>query len=261
MKATKIILQCGLMIGFGTIYAQSSIKFQEKTHDFGYVLEGIQASHTFKFENNGEDTLLLSEVRPSCGCTTPNWPRQGIVSGDNSEIHVSYNSQGRVGTFDKSIHVASNAKEGDLDLKIKGVVISKNDLPTDSMKLASKSKSASLVFEKSTFNLGKLERSKSSTQEVVVKNTGSSIIKIKSASSGCSCVNIDVNLELLPGQTKSFKVRYTPRDLGMQADRLVLLTDDVFKPVYELVLSADVQETLVIPQNLMENKQNVGFGF
>ena len=242
-------------------FSQSSIKFPVEIHDFGYVLEGTQASYVFKFENNGNDSLKLSDVRPSCGCTTPNWPRQAILSGEESEIAVSYNSQGRVGVFYKTIHVNSNAKEGSKDLIIKGVVISPNMLPSDSLKSASKTAKPSLIFDKKIVNYGKTEKGKSVFQEVVIANTSKVKVTVKSTSAGCSCIGTDSDIVIDPGQKKTINVRYSPREIGVHSDVLVLLTDDIQQPVYELKLSAEVQESLATPKNLLENNQGGGFGF
>lgn len=254
------VIGCLLMLT-SISFSQSSIKFPIEIHDFGYVLEGTQASYLFKFENNGDDSLKLTEVRPSCGCTTPNWPRQAILSGDESEIAVSYNSQGRVGAFYKTIHVSSNAKEGSKDLIIKGVVISPSMLPSDTLKSTNKTAKPSLVFDKKLVNYGKTEKGKSVYQDVVITNISKVKVIIKSTSTGCGCTGTDSDIEIAPGQKKTISVRYSPREIGMHSDVLVLLTDDIQQPVYELKLSAEVQESLATPKNLLENSQGGGFGF
>ncbi len=261
MKNSKICL-LGALISVSSLgFCQASIQFKERIHDFGFVKEGDLANYTFSFENNGSDSLKLSEVRPQCGCTTPNWSKDGIPSGDESEIQVSYNSQGRVGTFYKNIHVTSNAKEGELDLVIKGVVISKNDLPSDSMVKLVKNPKPSLVFQKTVLNFGKVEKGKTSYQEVIVKNTGKQLVKIKSSNAGCNCVGLDGVLELASGESKTLNLRFSPREIGTQTEVLVILTDDVSNPVYSIKMVAESQETLVVPKNILENNQNSGFGF
>ena len=49
----------------------TSVEFMEESHNFGEVPEGDKVSHTFKFKNTGSNPLRVSNVKPSCGCTTP----------------------------------------------------------------------------------------------------------------------------------------------------------------------------------------------
>jgi hypothetical protein len=99
-----------------------NIQFKDDLHDFGKIKEGIIATYDFVFTNTGSQPLLLTDVRPSCGCTTPEWPREPIQPGKTGIIHVKYNSAGRPGNFNKSITVVTNIPDKTLVLFIKGNV-------------------------------------------------------------------------------------------------------------------------------------------
>src|SRR5580698_1591569 len=58
--------------------------FPEDTYNFGEVSEGPQVTHEFKFTNTGKEPLVLSNVKASCGCTTPSWPKEPILPGKES---------------------------------------------------------------------------------------------------------------------------------------------------------------------------------
>ena len=88
-----------------------SISFEDTKHDFGVIKEGDKATHTFQFLNNGTEPLILTNVKASCGCTTPKWPREPIMPGETGEIQAIYNSKGRPGKFNKAITIQSNAAE------------------------------------------------------------------------------------------------------------------------------------------------------
>lgn len=103
------------------------IKFVEELHDFGTVIEGPQVTHDFKFKNEGKEPLILSNVRASCGCTVPTWPKEPILPGKESVISATYNTQGRPGNFTKTITVESNASDGSKVVTIKGDVIKPED--------------------------------------------------------------------------------------------------------------------------------------
>ncbi len=98
------------------------IQFKVKAHDFGTINRGGDGTFEFVFSNNGTEPLILSNVKTSCGCTTPNWPKEPIPAGRESRIKVKYDTK-RMGAFQKSITVYSNATETPIVLRIKGTVV------------------------------------------------------------------------------------------------------------------------------------------
>lgn len=111
-----------------------SIAFEKMEHDFGTLNMGPQATVSFKFSNNGTEAIVLSDVHASCGCTTPEWPREPIAPGQNSEIKAIYNTAGRPGYFEKTVFVTYNGKT--VELKIKGTVQNNgSDTPNNSGQL------------------------------------------------------------------------------------------------------------------------------
>ena len=99
-----------------------AIKFKTEKHDFGTVPEGPQAKFDFDFVNEGKEPLILSNVQASCGCTTPEWPKEPILPGKSAKVTAIYNTQGRPGPFTKSITVTSNANTPSVVLMINGTV-------------------------------------------------------------------------------------------------------------------------------------------
>jgi hypothetical protein len=97
------------------------IVFTETLHDFGTIPYDGNGSYEFVFKNTGKEPLVLSDVRASCGCTTPEWPREPIKKGAKAVIKVKYNTK-IVGSFNKSVYVTSNAKTNKVTLIIKGTV-------------------------------------------------------------------------------------------------------------------------------------------
>jgi len=98
----------------------TTIEFKTDTHDFGTLQEGDPAEVEFTFKNTGKEPLIIQNVHPSCGCTTPYWSKDPVAPGKTGSIKASYGTKGRVGTFNKSITVTSTA--GTNVLHIKGVV-------------------------------------------------------------------------------------------------------------------------------------------
>ena len=98
------------------------IQFDNIEYDYGKIDQNNDGSCIFKFKNTGEHPLLITNVRSSCGCTVPFWPKEAILPGNTGQIKVKYDTK-RMGAFHKSITVRSNAKT--IVLKIKGEVKTK----------------------------------------------------------------------------------------------------------------------------------------
>lgn len=100
------------------------IKFEKTVHDYGTIGQGADGNCEFVFENNGTEPLILSDVRSSCGCTVPSWPREPIMPGKKSSIKVHYDTN-RVGGISKSITVSTNGNPDRVVLSIRGTVEAK----------------------------------------------------------------------------------------------------------------------------------------
>jgi hypothetical protein len=86
----------------------TKIEFEKDFHDFGIIKEGEKVSHVFKFKNVGTEPLIIKNVKPACGCTTPDWTKDPVPPGGEGKIEVSFDSQGRTGIQNKSVEVFAN---------------------------------------------------------------------------------------------------------------------------------------------------------
>ncbi len=96
------------------------MKFEETTHQFGTLKEGVQAEYTFSFVNHSTEPLIIKNARPSCGCTTPKWSKEPVKPGATGSVTAVYNTKNRPGSFTKTITVQTNL--GNKVLTIKGNV-------------------------------------------------------------------------------------------------------------------------------------------
>ncbi|MCY7408726.1 MAG: DUF1573 domain-containing protein [Chitinophagales bacterium] len=98
------------------------ITFEITEHDFGKIIEGEKKEYDFRFTNTGDAPLVISDVKASCGCTVPEWPKGVTKPGESDVIKVMYNSTGHPGEFNKGIVVTSNSYPNQTIIKILGVV-------------------------------------------------------------------------------------------------------------------------------------------
>ena len=237
-------------LGFG----QGKFEFMQESYDFGLVNEGDQATFTFKFKNIGNQPILLSSVRASCGCTTPSWSKDPVLPGKTGEITASFNSAGRPGVFHKSITISSNALENTKVLNIKGVV-EKNE--TSIYTAEEIAKSPKMQLNKNVFDLGTVLTRKKIVSSSTIENTGKTPLQIKSISSACRCISIDFDRSqttIDPGKKGTLYFIYTSYQTGLKNEVGHIKSNDITDSQKKLSIKATVVNTL--PQNsiMMENK-------
>lgn len=80
------------------------LELKQSSFDFGKIQQGRPVTHVFEIVNTGKDSLMLENVRASCGCTTPEWTHDAIAPGATSPIKVGYNAMAE-GTFSKTVTI------------------------------------------------------------------------------------------------------------------------------------------------------------
>ncbi len=140
MRFTNFLLAATVLgVGFGQLScdnrqqgasAQASVSqkmpklaFADKgVYDFGQMTEGDTAEHVFKFTNTGEFPLIINNITASCGCTTPEWPREPIPPGAQSSIRVRFNSRGKQGEQNKTVTIMANTDPSVTDVQFRAMV-------------------------------------------------------------------------------------------------------------------------------------------
>lgn len=128
MKRTSLLI---LMIAVTTLMAVGQKKskivemeFDKMEHQFGTLEYSADGSCVFKFKNNSKKPIAITNVKSSCGCTSPSWSKEPIQPGESGIIDVVYNTN-IPGAFNKTIQVFSTAKNSPVRLSVKGNVKAK----------------------------------------------------------------------------------------------------------------------------------------
>ncbi|MEZ4887055.1 MAG: DUF1573 domain-containing protein [Chitinophagales bacterium] len=101
---------------------KTTMTFGEMTHDFGDIQEGDKVTHVFSFTNSGDEPLIINSAKGSCGCTVPDWPKEPIPPGGESQIKVEFNSKGKAGNQTKTVTINANTDPNPTRLTIKAQV-------------------------------------------------------------------------------------------------------------------------------------------
>jgi|WetSurSiteA1Bulk_404760.scaffolds.fasta_scaffold00458_6 hypothetical protein len=131
IKPSFLIFLFVMLAGFAvSVNAQDATKpvsamtWKTTTVDLGKIEQGKPVTVEFEFTNPSMVPLIITAVRPNCGCTVADYPKEPIAPGASGKIAVTYNAAAS-GAFTKSTTVSSNSAEGNTALIIKGEVITK----------------------------------------------------------------------------------------------------------------------------------------
>lgn len=100
----------------------TGLTFKEESYNFGDIEKGKPVTHEFSFKNTSKQTILITGVKASCGCTTPTWTKTPIKPGESGNVTATYNAA-NPGAFTKTITVTANDTDQNKVLSIKGKVI------------------------------------------------------------------------------------------------------------------------------------------
>ena len=103
---------------------QSNIKWDQEMHDFGDIEKGKPVTYEFSFTNTTKETILITNVRPACGCTAANYTKTPIKPGEKGMVAATFNAANG-GMFQKSVTITTteNGVEAVKTLSFKGKVL------------------------------------------------------------------------------------------------------------------------------------------
>jgi hypothetical protein len=123
----KILLLASSVFFFSlAVMAQENtdgiIKINTEKHDFGKLKQGVPADYYFVIKNISDKAVVVENAWGSCGCTTPEIPKEPIAPGATAKLKVQYNSAA-MGHFEKDVYVKMAGIEAPKNLKITGDVL------------------------------------------------------------------------------------------------------------------------------------------
>jgi hypothetical protein len=98
--------------------------YEKTTIEMGELIKSNPGTASFKLTNTGNEPLVISTAKASCGCTNLNYPKDPILPGKSEIISATYNAAA-LGDFAKSVTVTTNASTQPVILMLKGKVVEK----------------------------------------------------------------------------------------------------------------------------------------
>lgn len=220
----------------------AEISFTKETHDFGTIneIDGPKA-YKFSFKNTGKKPLIISNVKASCGCTTPQWTKAPIAAGKTGYIKVSFDPKNRPGPFNKSITVSSNAVHSEKKLIIKGSVKERVKTMDDKYRYTM----GGLKLKSNHIAMTKVSNTDKKTEVLDIFNPTDKKIIVEFDRIP-SHISLDkTKLTVNPKQKAQVKITYDAlkkKDWGFVTDRILVIVNNKRDPKNRITVSADIQE-------------------
>lgn len=220
------------------------VQFKEEAFDFGQVKEGEgPVTHQFEFTNALNRPVKILNVKPSCGCTTPDWTREPVMPGKTGFIQARFDPKGRPGYFNKTLTVTTDADGSSIVLQIKGTVSAGGaDVATEFENSVGNWK-----VKATSFNLGKIFlKDEFVMNEYEILNSGSKPISYLNKFDGPAYIKLSIEPKTLaPGEKGIIKLRYNGKQknqYGFQSDNVVIYTDDELEPRKSFTVYATLED-------------------
>jgi uncharacterized protein DUF1573 len=125
MSITLVIAAATIVVG-AQQKAAPKLVLDSFEHSFGTIKAGTPLKHTFKVKNDGNADLEISNVSPSCGCTTTNFDKK-IAPGQTGSITLEIDKTDNYsGEVVKTADVTTNdPSKSSFTLTLKAKIIAK----------------------------------------------------------------------------------------------------------------------------------------
>ncbi len=203
--------------------AQAKIEVAEgTTFNLGEIYRGDVVEHPLTLVNSGRDTLVISRVDVSCGCTGSMLSTDHIGPGGKGTLEISFNSRNFRGPVHKTLTVNSNAADHpQLLIQFEGTIVEEVTITPEY-----------LWFQDAQVG----ERS---TKSVSIKNEGNVPIELTGFTTDLAGLSTVLpGTAIKPGQTIDLPVEFTPeKATPVVADRITIHTShprqkELVIPVY-----------------------------
>jgi hypothetical protein len=206
-----------------------AIKFKEKSWDFGKTKQGTVLTHVFRFENAGDATLIIRNVRTTCGCAAALISSREIQPGKTGEIKVTFNTKGYEGNQTKYLYVDSNdPKDPKAQLAVKAAI----DVPPRPR----------IELDSYSIDLGLILESEGIETQATLSNPGERELSVefshKDAEFKIGRKAVPSPLKIAAGKEVTVNMKITPRrNLGLIREYILLRTNDPMRPNLSLYIS------------------------
>lgn len=122
----KFLLAATAFIVSFTVMAQQKaddvIKVNTEKYDFGKIKQGVPVTTVFQITNVSNKPVVIETAYGSCGCTTPEVPKEPIAPKTSTQLKVNYNAAA-MSKFEKDVYIKLAGVQEPKVVKITGEVL------------------------------------------------------------------------------------------------------------------------------------------
>ena len=89
----------------------TTLALSESNFEFGKIKKGDHVEHVYEVTNTGTNPLIISQVKPGCGCTAPDYTKDPILPGQKGKITLKFDSTNFDGLVNKQAEVYANVEK------------------------------------------------------------------------------------------------------------------------------------------------------
>lgn len=121
----KLLMMAAALIVTASAMAQKAddvIKVSTEKFDFGKIKQNVPVTTYFEVKNTSSKPVVIENAWGSCGCTTPEVPKEPIMPKSSTKLKVQYNAAA-LGSFNKDVYIKLAGIDEPKNIKIVGEVL------------------------------------------------------------------------------------------------------------------------------------------
>ncbi len=206
--------------------------FPVKSHDFGTVAVAAKTEFEFPIHNATGKDIHISNVRASCGCTTPILKEQWVKAGETGSLVARFNTGSFHGKKGATLTVVIDRPSyAEVQLRVDGYI--RRDI----------------VFNPGSVEFGKTDVGQGAERRVALAYAGRSDWQIVGVDSTKPFLSVAVEEKTRSGQRVDYDLVVTlspETPPGFFQEELVVRTNDRSAPRVPLAVTGDVEPPLII---------------
>lgn len=89
----------------------TTVALKESDFSFGKIKKGDVVEHVYEITNTGTKPLIISSVKPGCGCTAPDFTKDPILPGKSGKVTLKFDSSSFDGNVAKAADIYANVEK------------------------------------------------------------------------------------------------------------------------------------------------------
>jgi hypothetical protein len=212
--------------------------FTVKTHDFGTVAVAAKTEFEFPIVNNTGRDVHISNVRASCGCTTPIVDEQWIKAGATGKVTARFNTGSFRGKKGATLTVVFDRPSyAEVQLRVDGYI--RQDM----------------VLHPGAVEFGKVQANDTQERKIAIAYAGRSDWRITGVESPAPYLSAEVIEKSRNGQRVDYELLVrlaADAPEGALRNELIITTNDRSMPRVPVSVDGEVQSALTVAPQVVD---------